>query len=71
MPRLAAHPTRVLAWLVAMACAAHAAEATDAPTAPADPFKLTAGALLMTDYIYRGLSYSAARCSAQPRAAAA
>ncbi len=59
MPRLAAHPTRVLAWLVATACAAHAAEATDAPTAPADPFKLTAGALLMTDYIYRGLSYSA------------
>jgi hypothetical protein len=45
--------TRVLAWLVAMAaCSAHADEATDT----ADPTKLTAGAMLMTDYIYRGIS---------------
>jgi hypothetical protein len=34
------------------ACSAHADEATDT----ADPTKLTAGAMLMTDYIYRGIS---------------
>jgi uncharacterized protein (TIGR02001 family) len=50
---------RVLAWLVAGACAAHAGEATDPSAAATDQFKLTAGAVLMTDYIYRGLSYSA------------
>jgi uncharacterized protein (TIGR02001 family) len=50
---------RVLAWLVAMACAAHAGEATDASTAATDQSKLTFGAMLMSDYIYRGISYSA------------
>jgi uncharacterized protein (TIGR02001 family) len=50
---------RVLAWLIATSCAAHAGEATEsAVTAPAYP-KLTAGAVLMSDYIYRGISYSA------------
>jgi hypothetical protein len=52
MPQLPARPLRVLAWLIATACSAHAGE--DGPTA-ADPSKLTAGAMLMTDYIYRGL----------------
>jgi uncharacterized protein (TIGR02001 family) len=47
--------TRVLAWLIVAACSAHADEAADT----ADQSKLTAGATLMTDYIYRGLSYSA------------
>jgi uncharacterized protein (TIGR02001 family) len=45
-------------WLIATACAAHAGEADAPPAATAQP-KLTAGALLMTDYIYRGISYSA------------
>ncbi len=58
MPHLPAHPLRVLAWLIATACSAHAGETADGSTA-ADPSKLTAGATLMTDYIYRGLSYSA------------
>ncbi len=48
-----------LAWLIATTCAAHAEEAKDAANAAADPFKLTVGSVLMTDYIYRGLSYSA------------
>jgi hypothetical protein len=52
MPQLPARPLRVLAWLIATACSAHAGE--DGPTA-ADPSKLTAGAMLMTDYIYRGI----------------
>jgi uncharacterized protein (TIGR02001 family) len=47
--------TRVFSWLIVAACSAHADEATDT----ADPSKLTAGATLMTDYIYRGISYSA------------
>jgi uncharacterized protein (TIGR02001 family) len=59
MLRLAPHLTRVLAWLVAMACAAHAGEATEAASGTADQFKLMIGSMLMTDYIYRGISYSA------------
>src|SRR6266540_3227645 len=58
MPHLPAHPLRVLAWLIATACSAHAGETADGSTA-ADPSNVTAGATLMTDYIYRGLSYSA------------
>ena len=49
------HPTRVFAWLLAMACAAHAGEATEAASGTADQFKLMIGSLLMTDYIYRGI----------------
>lgn len=63
MPRPAPHAQHILAWLVAAlcaaSCAAHADDVTASPAAPADPSKLTAGALLMTDYLYRGLSYSA------------
>jgi uncharacterized protein (TIGR02001 family) len=60
MLRLATHPTRVLAWLIAAACVAHAGEtAVDASAAASDQSKLTAGAVLLTDYIYRGISYSA------------
>ena len=59
MLRLASRPTPVLAWLLATAYAAHAGEATDAASAAADQFKLMVGSALMTDYIYRGLSYSA------------
>jgi hypothetical protein len=57
MLRLAAHPTRVLAWLIATTCVAHAGEtAADASAAASDQSKLTAGAVLLTDYIYRGSS---------------
>src|SRR5260370_39270425 len=56
---LAVHPTRVLACLLATACAAHAGEATDAAATAADQSKLTTRAVLMSDYIYRGISYSA------------
>jgi len=56
MLRLAPRPTHVLAWLLATACAAHAGEATEAASGTADQFKLTVGSLLMTDYIYRGIS---------------
>ena len=59
MPRPAAHLSRVLAWLVAGACATHAGEVTQFWAPAADQSKLTAGAALMTDYIYRGISYSA------------
>src|SRR5262249_35122017 len=59
MLRLAPCPTHVLAWLLATACAAHASEATEAASGTADQFKLMIGSLLMTDYIYRGRSYSA------------
>ena len=59
MPHLAANSTRVLAWLVAMlACAAHAQEEKETTAAPADQFKFIAGGTLMSDYIYRGISYS-------------
>ena len=58
-PRPAAHAKHILAWLFAASCAAHADDVTPSPATPADPSKLTAGALLMTDYLYRGLSYSA------------
>jgi hypothetical protein len=61
MPRPAAHLSRVLAWLVAGACATHAGEVTQSWAPAADQSKLTAGAALMTDYIYRGISYSAHR----------
>ena len=50
---------RVLAWLLATACAAHADEATEATSATPDQFKLLIGSVLMSDYIYRGISYSA------------
>jgi uncharacterized protein (TIGR02001 family) len=59
MPRLATHPTRILSWLIAGACAAHAGEAVVASGAGTDEPKLTVGAVLLTDYIYRGISYSA------------
>jgi uncharacterized protein (TIGR02001 family) len=60
MLRLAAHPMRVLAWLIATACVAHAGEpAADASAAAADQSKLPAGAVLLSDYVYRGISYSA------------
>jgi hypothetical protein len=50
MPHFLAPPMRVLAWLIVVACSAHADEANDT----ADQSKLTAGAMLMSDYIYRG-----------------
>src|SRR5262249_11264545 len=53
------YPTRVFAWLLATACAAHAGEATAAASGAADQFKLMIGSVLMSDYIYRGISYSA------------
>ena len=53
MSCLAAHPTRAVACLIAMACGAHAEEVKDA-TSTADQSKVTVGAMLMTDYIYRG-----------------
>jgi len=53
------HPTRVLAWLLATACAAHAGEATEAASGAADQSKLMIGSMLISDYIYRGISYSA------------
>src|SRR5262249_35725361 len=59
MLRLAPHPTRILAWLLATACAAHAGETTEAASGTADQFKLMIGSMLMSDYIYRGISYSA------------
>jgi hypothetical protein len=46
----------VLAWLLATACAAHAGEATEAASATTDQFKLTIGSVLMSDYIFRGIS---------------
>jgi Bacterial protein of unknown function (Gcw_chp). len=52
-------PKASLAWLIATSCAAHAGEAANAPAAVPDPFKLTVGSALMTDYVYRGISYSA------------
>jgi hypothetical protein len=55
MSYLVAHPLRGLACLIAVACGAHAEEATDA-TSPADQSKVTVGATLMSDYIYRGIS---------------
>src|SRR5260370_18950536 len=56
---LVVRPTRLVACLVATACAGHAGEATDAAATAADQSKFTAGAVLMSDYIYRGISYSA------------
>ena len=53
------HPTRVLGWLLATACVAHAGEAKEAASGTADQFKLMIGSMLMSDYIYRGISYSA------------
>ena len=50
---------RVLAWLLATACAAHAGEATEAASGTTDQFKLLIGSVLMSDYIFRGISYSA------------
>src|SRR5262245_15391459 len=48
MLRLAPHLTRILAWLVATACAAHAGEATEAASGTADQFKLMIGSMLTT-----------------------
>jgi hypothetical protein len=45
----------VLAWLVVSACAARAEEATDSASAAAQQPRVTAGAVLLTDYIYRGI----------------
>lgn len=59
MMRTASHSKRILAWLIATSCAAHAGEAADTPAAAPDQFKLMVGSVLMSDYIYRGLSYSA------------
>ena len=53
------HPMRVLAWLLATACAVHAGEATEAASGTTDQFKLLIGSVLMSDYIFRGISYSA------------
>jgi hypothetical protein len=50
------HPMRVLAWLLATACAAHAGEATEAASGTTDQFKLLIGSVLMSDYIFRGIS---------------
>src|SRR5215831_8706778 len=66
MLRLAPRPTRVLAWLLASACAAHAGEATEAASGTADQFKLMIGSMLMSDYIYRGISYSAHQPRSRP-----
>jgi hypothetical protein len=44
----------VLAWLVVSACAARGEEATDSASAAVGQPRVTAGALLLTDYIYRG-----------------
>jgi hypothetical protein len=55
MPRRAA-PSMAVLWLIALAGAAPADEATTTSSAAADPSKLTAGAVLMSDYIYRGIS---------------
>jgi len=49
----------VLAWLVVSACAARGEEATSSASAATQPLRVTTGALLQTDYIYRGISYSA------------
>src|SRR5262245_2788155 len=49
----------VLAWLVVSACAARGEEGTDSAGAAAQQLRVTAGAALLTDYIYRGISYSA------------
>jgi uncharacterized protein (TIGR02001 family) len=49
----------LLVWLTVTACAARAGEATDLSAAATREPRLTAGAVLMTDYIYRGISYSA------------
>ena len=61
MPRPIPHPKQILTWLVAARSLHHApripTNVTRSPAAPADPSKITAGALLMTDYLYRGLSY--------------
>ena len=49
----------VLAWLIVAACVARAEEATDSAGGATDAAELTAGAVLLSDYIYRGISYSA------------
>jgi hypothetical protein len=46
----------VLAWLVVSACAARGEEATDSASAAAQQLRVTAGGVLQTDYIYRGIS---------------
>jgi hypothetical protein len=49
----------VLASLMVAACVARAEEATESAGGTTDTTKLTAGAVLLSDYIYRGISYSA------------
>src|SRR5262249_44430942 len=44
----------VLAWLVVSACAARGEEATASASATTQQLRLTTGAVLQTDYIYRG-----------------
>jgi hypothetical protein len=46
----------VLAWLVVSACAARAEDATDSASAATQQLRVRAGALLLSDYIYRGIS---------------
>ena len=64
MSHLAAHPTRVLACLVVMACGARAEEATTA-TPTADQSKVTVGAMLMSDYIYLAQAVTSYREASQ------
>src|SRR5262245_40146132 len=49
----------VLAWLVVSACAGRGEEATASASDASQQLRVTTGALLQTDYIYRGISYSA------------
>ena len=67
MLRLGTHPLRVLTWpitwlitwLIAVAGAASAGETAETSADTTSEFKLTTGASLLSDYIYRGISYSA------------
>ena len=59
MSRLDTHLLRVFAWLIAIAGAAPAGEMADASAGATSEPKLTAGASLLSDYVYRGISYSA------------
>lgn len=58
MLRLGTHLLRVLTWLIAIPGAAPAGEIADASAASTSESKLTIGASLLSDYVYRGISYS-------------
>jgi uncharacterized protein (TIGR02001 family) len=47
----------VLSWLIVTACTARAEEQTDSGSGT-DTARLTVGGVLLSDYIYRGISYS-------------